>query len=314
MESENQTSVTEFIILGLSSHRGTQLWLFALLLGMYVITLVGNIVIIVTIRIDPCLDTPMYFFLGNLSFLDICYTSSVVPQMLVHFLAQHKAISFSRCTAQLYVSLSLGSIEFILLAVMAYDRYVAICNPLHYTVTMSRRVCIQLAVASWASGFLNSLVQTTFTMRLPFCGFNIINHFACEAVALIKIACSNTYVNEIILMMASVLILIIPCSFIILSYIYIISSILRICSSEGRYKTFSTCTSHITVVMLCYGTAIFAYMRPRASVSPNQDKMFSLFYAVVTPMLNPVIYSLRNKEVKEALAKAMGSGLSSEKR
>uniref|UniRef100_A0A8D0GDE5 Olfactory receptor n=1 Tax=Sphenodon punctatus TaxID=8508 RepID=A0A8D0GDE5_SPHPU len=300
---KNETSVTEFIVLGLSNLHDTQLGLFVLFLIMYLITLTGNTIIIVAIQLDPRLSTPMYFFLSNLSFLDICYTTSVVPQMLTHFLAEHKTISFTRCMTQLYVSLSLGSIEFILLAAMAYDRYVAICHPLQYTATMSRMVCVQMAVVSWGSGFFNSLVQTVLTMRLSFCGFNTINHFACEAVALLKMACSDTYVNEVVLVIASFLILIVPAFFIILSYGRIITSILRIRSLEGRYKAFSTCASHLTVVTLCYGTAIFAYMRPRASVSPSQDKMFSLFYALVTPMLNPIIYSLRNQEVKGALSK-----------
>ncbi|CAI5790466.1 receptor OLF3, partial [Podarcis lilfordi] len=273
-------------------------------LSVYLVTLTGNTLIIVAIRIDPRLSTPMYFFLSNLSFLDICYTTSVVPQLLLHSLTSHKVISFSRCMAQLYISLSLGGIEFILLAAMAYDRYVAICYPLHYMTIMSRRVYIQMAMASWMGGFLNALVQTVFTMHLQFCSFNTINHFACELLAVIKVACSNTFVNEIVIIVAGVIVLLIPCGVVLLSYVYIIRAILRIRSSEGRQRAFSTCTSHLTVVTLCYGTAIFAYMSPKANTSPNQDKMVSIFYAVVTPMLNPIIYSLRNKEVKGALSKA----------
>ncbi|XP_025072084.1 olfactory receptor 2F1-like [Alligator sinensis] len=297
----------EFIFLGLSRNWSTQHWLFVLFLAMYIITLAGNALIITVIWLDPRLDTPMYFFLGNLSFLNICYTTSVVPQMLIHFLAQHKVISFSRCTAQLFVSLSLGGIEFILLATMAYDRYVAICNPLHYTAIMSKRVCIQLAASSWAVGFLSSLVQTAFTMHLRFCGLPALNHFVCELLAVVKVACSDTYINEAVIVVAGVVVLLVPCFMVLVSYIYIISSILRIHSSRGRYKAFSTCASHLTVVTLCYGTAIFAYMRLKGGhLSANLDKMISLFYAIITPMLNPIIYSLRNQEVKGALVKTIG--------
>ncbi|XP_053217150.1 olfactory receptor-like protein OLF3 [Podarcis raffonei] len=305
MGQYNQTNVKEFVFMGFSRDRNLNLCLFVVFLSMYLVTLTGNTLIIVAIRIDPRLSTPMYFFLSNLSFLDICYTTSVVPQLLLHSLTSHKVISFSRCMAQLYISLSLGGIEFILLAAMAYDRYVAVCYPLHYMTIMSRRVYIQMAMASWMGGFLNALVQTVFTMHLQFCSFNTINHFACELLAVIKVACSNTFVNEIVIIVAGVIVLLIPCGVVLLSYVYIIRAILRIRSSEGRQRAFSTCTSHLTVVTLCYGTAIFAYMSPKANTSPNQDKMVSIFYAVVTPMLNPIIYSLRNKEVKGALSKAV---------
>ncbi|XP_077774359.1 olfactory receptor-like protein OLF3 [Podarcis muralis] len=305
MGQHNQTNVKEFVFMGFSRDRNLNLCLFVVFLSMYLVTLTGNTLIIVAIRIDPRLSTPMYFFLSNLSFLDICYTTSVVPQLLLHSLTSHRVISFSRCMAQLYISLSLGGIEFILLAAMAYDRYVAVCYPLHYMTIMSRRVYIQMAMASWMGGFLNALVQTVFTMHLQFCSFNTINHFACELLAVIKVACSNTFVNEIVIIVAGVIVLLIPCGVVLLSYVYIIRAILRIRSSEGRQRAFSTCTSHLTVVTLCYGTAIFAYMSPKANTSPNQDKMVSIFYAVVTPMLNPIIYSLRNKEVKGALSKAV---------
>ncbi|XP_053120576.1 olfactory receptor 2F1-like [Hemicordylus capensis] len=272
---------------------------------MYLITLTGNTLIITAIHIDPLLSTPMYFFLSNLSFLDICYTTSVVPQLLVHFLTSHKTISFNRCMAQLNISLFLGSTEFFLLAAMAYDRYVAICHPLHYMAIMGRRVCIQLVLACWISGFLNALLQTVSTVLLHFCGLNTINHFACEVLAVIKVACAETFVNEILLVVAGVIVLLFPCIAVVLSYVYIIRAILRIRSSEGRHKAFSTCTSHLTVVTICYGTAAFAYMSPKFNTSPNQDKVLAFFYAVVTPMLNPIIYSLRNKEVKGALSKAV---------
>nr|XP_056719735.1 olfactory receptor-like protein OLF3 [Euleptes europaea] len=277
--------------------------LFAVVLCMYLITLAGNTLIIVAIRINARLNTPMYFFLCNLSILDIGYTTSVVPQLLVHLLTHHKSISFNRCMTQLYIALFLGSIEYIMLAFMAYDRYVAVCHPLHYKTIMSRRVCLQMMMASWTSGCINAVVHTAFTTRLHFCNYNVINHFLCELLAVINLSCSDTFVNDIGLMVSGVLVLFIPCTLTVLSYVYIISAILRIRSAEGRHRAFSTCTSHLTVVILCYGTAMVAYMTPKAETSPNRDKMLSFFYAVVTPMLNPLIYSLRNKEVKAALTK-----------
>ncbi|XP_062993433.1 olfactory receptor 2F1-like [Elgaria multicarinata webbii] len=305
MGQYNRTIAEEFLFVGFSIEPRTNLCLFVIVLSMYLITLTGNTLIIIAIRIDPRLSTPMYFFLSNLSLLDICYTTSVVPQLLIHFLTSHKTISFNRCMAQLFISLSLGSIEFILLAAMAYDRYVAVCHPLHYKTMMNKMVCIQLALTSWMGGLFNAMVQTGFTMRLRFCTFNTINHFACEVLAVIKLSCSETFVNEISLMVAGVLLLLIPCIVVMLSYVYIIRAILHIRSSEGRHRAFSTCTSHLTVVTLCYGTAAFAYLSPKAPTSSNQNKMLAFFYAVVTPMLNPIIYSLRNKEVKGALSKVV---------
>ncbi|XP_053120458.1 olfactory receptor 2F1-like [Hemicordylus capensis] len=306
MDRCNQTGALDFVFLGFSSERGTNLCLFAVFLSLYLVAIVGNTLIITAIHIDPRLNTPMYFFLSNLSFLDICYTTSVVPQFLIHLLTNHKNISFNCCMAQLYISLALGGTESILLAAMAYDQYAAVCQPLHYNVIMSRRLCVQMAVASWMGGFLNSLVQTVFTMRLCFCSFsNKLNHFGCELLAVIKVACSDTFISEMSILVTGVIVLQIPCIVVLYSYMYIIRAILRIHSSEGRHKAFSTCTSHLTVVTLCYGTAIFAYMRPKANISPNQNKMLTVFYAVVTPMLNPIIYSLRNKEVKGALVKAI---------
>ncbi|XP_066485865.1 olfactory receptor-like protein OLF3 [Tiliqua scincoides] len=312
MGQSNQTSSRDFVFLGFSNERRTNIWLFAAFFPLYLIALGGNTLIIIAIRIDSRLNTPMYFFLSNLSFLDICYTTTVVPQLLVHFWSSHKIISFSQCMAQLYASLSLGGIEFLLLAAMAYDRYVAVCQPLHYMVIMNRGVCIQMVVASWMAGFLNGLVQTVFTMHLRFCSFTAINHFVCELLAVLKVACSDTFANEISILVTGFLILLIPCIVVLLSYVYIISAILRIHSSKGRQRAFSTCTSHLTVVTLCYGTAMFAYLRPKSKTSSNQDKILTVIYAVVTPMLNPIIYSLRNKEVKGALSKAIRKSILSE--
>ncbi|XP_077169604.1 olfactory receptor 2F1-like [Paroedura picta] len=302
---ENQTRIIEFVLLGFSSQRGTNLFLFALVLCIYLITLVGNSLIIVAICIDPRLNTPMYFFLCNLSVLDIGYTTSVVPQLLAHFLTTHKNIPFNRCMAQLYIALFLGSVEYILLAFMAYDRYVAVCHPLHYKIIMNGKVCVRMMAASWISGFINAAVHTTFTMRLHFCNYNIINHFVCELIAVLNLACSDIFVNEVALVVSWIFVLLIPCTFIILSYVYIISAILRIRSAEGRHRAFSTCTSHLTVVALCYGTVMLAYITPKAETSPHRDKVLSFLYVVVTPMLNPLIYSLRNKDVKAALSKVI---------
>ncbi|KAM3823649.1 LOW QUALITY PROTEIN: olfactory receptor 2F1-like [Vipera latastei] len=310
MGQTNQSVVKEFVFVGFSREQGINQCLFVIVLSMYLITLVGNI--ITAIHIDARLNTPMYFFLGNLSFLDICFTTSVVPQLLFHFLSSHKTISFSKCMIQLCISLTFGSTEFILLAAMAYDRYVAVCCPLHYEIIMRKKVCIQLVLASWSGGFLNAVIQTGFTMHLDFCSYSTINHFACEVLAVIKLACSDLFVNEISLMVAGFILLLIPCIVVILSYIYIIHAILAIHSSQGRYKAFSTCSSHLMVVTLCYGTAAFAYMNPQSSKSSNQDKILAFFYAVVTPMFNPLVYSLRNKEVKGALNKILGKHISEE--
>ncbi|XP_053112648.1 olfactory receptor-like protein OLF3 [Hemicordylus capensis] len=302
----NKTWNVEFVLLGLSAQPGTQKGLFVLFLMMYIVTMAGNTLIILVLKKDPCLHTPMYYFLSHLSFLDMCYTTTIIPQMLSNFLAEHKTISFEGCMAQMYISLSLGGIEFILLAVMAYDRYMAICHPLHYNTVMSWRLCMQMAGGCWLSGFVNALVQTVFTLHLPYCGKRIINHFGCEVLAVQQLACSSTFVGDAVMLGAGVLILLTPFFLVLVSYVYILSTILQIRSAEGRRKAFSTCTAHLTVVTLCYGTAIFAYLRPRSHYSAKQGKTASLFYCVVTPMLNPMIYSLRNQEVKGALVKVIG--------
>ncbi|XP_066485870.1 olfactory receptor-like protein OLF3 [Tiliqua scincoides] len=302
MGQHNQTRIIEVVLLGFSGEQSINLCIFAVFLFVYLITIAGNTLIIIIILIDPRLNTPMYFFLFNLSFLDICYTTSMVPQLLIHLWTNHKTISFNCCMTQLYIALSLAGTEFLLLAAMAYDRYVAVCHPLHYMVIMNRRKCIQIALATWMGGFLNAVVQTVITMNLHFNCFNSINHFTCEILVVIKLACSFTFINHIIFLVAGVIMLMIPFIVVMLSYMYIISAILHIRSSEGRKRAFSTCSSHLTVVSLCFGTVIFAYGRPRANTSPNQDKILTVIYSVLTPMLNPIIYSLRNKEVKRALS------------
>ena len=311
MGTDNETWVREFILLGLSRDWVTQVSLFVLFMVMYLVTVLGNFLIVLLIRLDSRLHTPMYFFLTNLSLVDVSYATSIVPQMLVHFLAEEKVIPYVSCGAQLFFSLGLGGIEFVLLAVMAYDRYVAVCDPLRYLVIMHGGLCTRLAMASWVSGSVNSLMQTVITFQLPMCSNKVIDHISCELLAVVRLACVDTSSNEIAIMVSSVVLLMSPFCLVLLSYIKIIATILKIRSTEGRKKAFHTCASHLSVVVLCYGVTIFTYIQPRSGPSVLQEKLISLFYAVFTPMLNPMIYSLRNKEVKGAWQKLLGqlSGL-----
>ena len=313
MGADNQSWVREFILLSLSSDWDTQVALFILFLVMYLLTVLGNVLIVLLIRLDSRLHTPMYFFLTNLSLVDVSYATSIVPQMLVHFLAEHKGIPYVSCAAQLFFSLGLGGIEFVLLAVMAYDRYMAVCDPLRYSVIMHGGLCARLAVTSWVSGSVNSLVQTTITFQLPMCTNKYIDHISCEILAVVRLACVDTSSNEVAIMVSSIVLLMTPFCLVLLSYIRIISTILKIQSTEGRKKAFRTCASHLTVVVLCYGMTIFTYIQPNPSPSVLQEKLISVFYAILMPVLNPMIYSLRNKEVKGAWQKLLGqlSGLTS---
>ncbi|KAM4874074.1 olfactory receptor-like protein OLF3 [Thomomys bottae] len=306
MGRANETRVSGFILLGLSRDWDTQVSLFVLFLAMYTVTVLGNVLIVLLIRLDSRLHTPMYFFLTNLSLVDVSYATSIVPQLLAHFLAEHKVIPFLSCAAQLFFSLALGGIEFVLLAVMAYDRYVAVCEPLRYPVIMSEGWCAKLAISSWVSGSINSLMQTAITFQLPMCTNKYIDHISCELLAVVRLACVDTSTNEVAIMVSSIVLLMTPFFLVLLSYIRIISTILKIQSTEGRRKAFHTCASHLTVVALCYGMAIFTYIQPHSSPSVLQEKLISLFYAILTPMLNPMIYSLRNKEVKGAWQKLLG--------
>ncbi|XP_021486390.2 olfactory receptor 13C7-like [Meriones unguiculatus] len=308
MESDNQTSpVTGFILLGLSAHPKLEKTFFVLILLMYLVILLGNGVLILVTILDPHLHTPMYFFLGNLSFLDICYTTSSVPLILDSLLTPRKTISFSGCAVQMFLSYSMGSTECVLLGMMAFDRYVAICNPLRYPVVMSKAAYVPMAANSWAAGIAVSMVQISLVMKLPFCGDNVINHFACEILAVLKLACADISINAIIMAVTNMIYLGVPVLFIFVSYIFILTTILRIPSAEGRKKAFSTCSAHLTVAVIFYGTILFMYGKPKskdplgADKQDLADKLISLFYGVVTPMLNPIIYSLRNKDVKAAL-------------
>nr|XP_014707426.2 olfactory receptor 2G2-like [Equus asinus] len=303
--STNASSLTGFILLGFSDYPQLQEPLFAVILILYLLTIVGNTTIILVSHVEPKLHTPMYFFLSHLSFLDLCFTSSVIPQLLVNLWDPMKTITYGGCVVQLCVSLALGSTECVLLAVMSYDRYVAICRPLQYTALMHPCLCIALATLAWLSGVATTLIQSTLTLQLPFCGHRQVDHFFCEVPVLIKLACVDTTFNEAVLFVAAVLFLIVPVSFILVSYGYIAQAVLKIKSTTGRRKAFGTCSSHLMVVTIFYGTIIFMYLQPAKSRSKDQGKFVSLCYAVVTPMLNPLIYTLRNKEVKAALRKIL---------
>ncbi|XP_001367840.5 olfactory receptor 13H1-like [Monodelphis domestica] len=304
MDRRNNTAVTYFILVGLSEYPRAQMLLFCLLLASYLVILLGNSLILVLVQFDSRLHTPMYFFLSNLSFLDICFTSSSIPQMIINCLVRMPVISAGQCMAQMCTLLYLGVVECLLLAVMAYDRCIAISDPLRYPVRMSNQFCVQLAGLSWVSAFLFSIVPTVAT-PLELCS-HVINHFFCEVLAIMKLACSDLQLNELLMMATSSLTLLAPFVFILASYGRILGAVLKMRSTEGRKKAFSTCSSHLTVVVLFYGTAIAMYMMPQDKTSREQDKLASLLYGVVTPMLNPLIYSLRNKDVKEALRKLLG--------
>ncbi|XP_065258952.1 olfactory receptor 5AR1-like [Emys orbicularis] len=305
MEKGNHSEVTEFILSGLTDCPDLQVPLFVLFLLIYGITLVGNGGMIFLITIDPRLHTPMYFFLSNLSFCDLCYSSVISPKMLLNFLAERKSISYTACAVQMYLSIAFSDFECLLLAVMVYDRYVAICNPLLYTVTMSRQLCKQLAAGVYVVGLVDSMIHTCFTFRLSFCSSNIINHFFCDIPPLLVLSCSDTRINEIVMFTLVCCIIVSSLVTVLLSYVYITSTILHICSTKRQRKAFSTCTFHLTAVVLLFGTFLFMYLRPTSSYSMDTDKVASVFYTLVIPMLNPLIYSLRNTEVKDALRKAM---------
>ncbi|XP_068103781.1 olfactory receptor 10A7-like [Hyperolius riggenbachi] len=299
MEKTNQTQLTEFILLGLSDHY--QPLLFVIFLMIYIFSLVGNMLIIVTVTIDAHLHSPMYFFLRSLSFTEICYISVTVPRMLRDFLSLHKAISFLGCAAQLYFFCFLGTTECFLLAFMAYDRYVAISHPLHYMTIMTRTKCLAFSLGSWFSGIILSLFQISYVFSLPFCSSNIINHVFCDILPVVKLACSNTFANEIAILIYSSLVIPLPFLLILVSYVRIISSILKIPSEGGRKKAFSTCGSHLTSVTLFYGTATMSYLKTKSMKTHEGSKIISLLYIVLIPMVNPLIYSLRNSVIKSSM-------------
>ncbi|XP_036042367.1 olfactory receptor 1013-like [Onychomys torridus] len=302
MERGNHT-VTEFILLGFSTDPVMQMVLFVLFLGVYSLTLLGNTTLIILICNDSRLHTPMYFFIGNLSFLDLWYSSVYTPKILVTCISENKSISFAGCLSQFFFSAGLAYSECYLLAAMAYDRYAAISNPLLYAQVMSKKLCISLVMYSYTGGFVNAIILTSNTFTLDFCGDNVIDDFFCDVPPLIKLACDvrESYQSVLYFLLASNVIT--PTLLILGSYLFIIAAILRIRSTQGRLKAFSTCSSHLISVTLYYGSILYIYSRPSSSYSLERDKMVSTFYTVLFPMLNPMIYSLRNKDVKEALRK-----------
>ncbi|XP_042332333.1 olfactory receptor 1019-like [Sceloporus undulatus] len=305
MEGKNHTSVTEFIFVGFMDDPDLQIPLFLLFLGIYTVTVVGNLGMIVLIQIDARLQTPMYFFLSNLSFVDFVYSSAITPKMLMTFVSDKRTISFIECALQFYFVCLCVTNECCLLAVMAYDRFVAICSPLLYHSAMSKRLCILLVMASYITSIVNSTTQGIFIFSLSFCGSNVINHFFCDIPPILKLSCSDIHNTDLVHFTFSSIIVMSTILIILVSYIYIVATILKIRSVEGRRKAFSTCASHLTAVMMFYGTLSFMYLRPTSGYTMAQDKVISVFYTLVIPMLNPLIYSLRNKEVKAAVKRAI---------
>ncbi|XP_045247730.2 olfactory receptor 2B6-like [Macaca fascicularis] len=301
----NQSSLHDFILLGFSDRPWLETPFFVIFLVAYIFSLFGNISIILVSCLDPQLDSPMYFFVSNLSFLDLCYTTSTVPEMLVNLRGAEKIISYGGCVAQLYIFLALGSTESILLAIMAFDRYAAICKPLRYPVIMNQRRCIHMAAGTWISGFANSVVQSTLTVVAPRCGQRVLDHFFCEVPALLKLACIDTGVNETELNVLGASLLLVPLTLILGTYVFIAQAVMRIRSAESRWKAFNTCASHLLVVSLFYFTAISMYVQAPSSYSRDRGKVMALFYGIVTPTLNPFIYTLRNKDVKAALRRSL---------
>ncbi|XP_062053906.1 LOW QUALITY PROTEIN: olfactory receptor 8U3-like [Lepus europaeus] len=308
MADFNITYVTEFILQGITDRPELQVPCFLMFLVVYLVTVVGNFGLITLIRIDARLHTPMYYFLSHLAFVDLCYSSAITPKMMVNFVVQRNTIPFLACATQLGCFLTFMITECFLLASMAYDRYAAICSPLHYSTLMSKRVCIQLVAVPYIYSFLVALFHTIITFRLTYCGPNVINHFYCDDLPLLALACSDTRLKEILIFAFAGFDMICSSSIVLTSYIFIIAAILRIRSTQGRRKAISTCGSHMVAVTIFYGTLIFMYLQPKSNHSLDTDKMASVFYTVVIPMLNPLIYSLRNKEVKDASKKALDKG------
>ncbi|VFV46279.1 olfactory receptor 2z1-like [Lynx pardinus] len=295
MGDANQSVTSDFILVGLFSHSGSRQLLFSLVAATFTVGLLGNTILLFLICMDSRLHTPMYFLLSQLSVFDVGFPLVAIPKMASHFLQGEGSISFEGCAAQIFFLTLLGVAEGILLALMSYDRYVAVCHPLQYPVLMRRQVCLLMVGSSWLAGVLNASIQTSITLHFPYCASRILDHFFCEVPALLKLSCADT----------SVLILVLPLSLIAISYGHVLGAVIRMRSEEARKKAFTTCSSHITVVGLFYGAAVFMYMVPGAYHSPHQDNVVSLFYSLVTPTLNPLIYSLRNREVRMALVKML---------
>ncbi|XP_007952076.1 olfactory receptor 5B3-like [Orycteropus afer afer] len=300
---ENRTQVTQFILLGLSNAPELQIPLFILFTLIYLINVLGNLGMIVLILLDSRLHTPMYFFLSNLSVVDLCYSSAVTPTVLAGFLTEDNTISYNACAAQMFFFAVFASVENLLLASMAYDRYAAVCKPLHYTTTMTTGVCVRLVIGSYVGGFLNGSIHTGDTFHLSFCLPNVVHHFFCDVPALRVLSCSDRHVSEMVLVCAATFNIFFALLVILISYLFIFVTILKMESAEGHQKALFTCTSHFTAVSMFYGTVIFMYIQPSSSHSMDTDKMASVFYTMIIPMLNPLVYSLRNKDVQSAFKK-----------
>ncbi|XP_036702355.1 olfactory receptor 7D4-like [Balaenoptera musculus] len=308
MGAGNHTGVSQFLLLGLSDNPELQPLLFGLFLSMYLVTVLGNLLIILAVSSDSHLHTPMYFFLANLSFVDICFVSTTIPRMLVNIQTQSKGISYIGCLTQVYFLMIFAVMDSFLLTVMAYDRFVAICLPLHYTVIINPRFCGLLVLMCWFITFWVALLHILLLRQLTFCTGTEIPHFFCELAQILKVACSDTLINNIFLFVATGLLGVFPLTGILFSYSRIVSSLMRISSAAGKYKAFSTCGSHLSVVSLFYGTGVWIYLTSAVTHSPQRSSIASVMYTVLTPMLNPFIYSLRNKDVKGALGRLLSRG------
>ncbi|XP_036028118.1 olfactory receptor 7A17-like [Onychomys torridus] len=306
MGPENDSQISHFLLLGISKNPKLQPFLFVLFLAMYLVTMLGNLLIILATILGPHLHTPMYFFLSNLSFVDVCFTSTTVPKMLVNIHTQSNVITYRNCIAQMHFFILFSGLEIFLLTLMAYDRYVAICHPLHYTVLMSPHLCVLMVLASWIMNILHSTTQSLMTLRLSFCTDLEIPHFFCELNQVVHHACSDTLPNDVVIYLAAVLWACCPLMGIIYSYSKIVSSIRAISSLQGKYKAFSTCASHLSVVSLFYCTGLGVYLSSASTENSQSTARASVMYSVVTPMLNPFIYSLRNKDIKRALRNLLG--------
>ncbi|KAM4846938.1 olfactory receptor 5B3-like [Thomomys bottae] len=302
---ENGTEATQFILLGLTDDPALQGDLFVTFLIIYIITLAGNLGMVLLILLDSRLHTPMYFFLGNLSLVDFCYSSAVTPKVMAGLLGGDKLMSYTACTTQMFTFATCADVENYLLALMAYDRYSAISKPLHYATHMTTRACVCLTIGCYMCGLLNACVYTGNTLSLSFCNSNIVRHFFCDVLAVMVLSCSDRHINELVLINVASFNMFFALLIIVISYTIIFITILKMRSAAGHQKALSTCTSHLTAVSIFYGTLIFMYLQPGSSHSMDTDKIASVFYTMVIPMLNPMVYSLRNKEVKSAFAKVV---------
>ncbi|XP_072463074.1 olfactory receptor 2AJ1-like [Notamacropus eugenii] len=308
-EEENQTFARDFILLGLLHPNQYGLLFLTLILITFMVAIMGNTVLILLIQLDSRLHTPMYFLLSHLSFMDSLHIFNIVPKMAFNFISGQQSITFAGCGFQIFLSITFLGAECLLLVAMSYDRYVAICHPLRYPILMNHRISVHMAAGCWIVGTINSTVHTTYALHLPFCGTRVIDHFFCEVPAMLKLSCVDTSSYEGGVYVSSVFFLLIPFSIILASYAQILHTVLHIKSVEAQKKAFSTCSSHLTVVVMYYGPFIFTYMRPKSYHTPGQDKVLALLYTIFTPMLNPIIYSLRNKDVLCALKKVLGKTL-----